>query len=127
MSTTPHIPGLVIPAAPAGTVLNLRSAPGAVHAPPRPTQHADQPVLFEVPDEPEPAAIPYANADPAPVSAALVGDGYGWLRAVLPVPAPIWCVAHRAPMHLTGTANLLFGCGRCDAEGLSTDQAGAAA
>lgn len=89
---------------------------GERHIPPRPRQDADQPALFDVEAPPEPPSLPYLVADPAPLTPSLTGDGYGWLAAVLPDPAAVWCTAHRGPMTLTGPARLVYGCGPCDAE-----------
>ncbi|SHN46443.1 hypothetical protein [Cryptosporangium aurantiacum] len=83
---------------------------------PRPVQHGEQGALLEPPVEPEPPSLPYRAADPAPLSAALVGDRYDWLAAVLPDPAPVWCTAHRAVMRRVGAARLLYACDRCTAE-----------
>jgi hypothetical protein len=85
---------------------------------PRPAPRDEQVALIAAPAEPEPPSLPYLAAGPGPLSAALRGDGYGWLGAVLPAPVPIRCEAHRAPMRLAGTVPLLWECPDCDAERL---------
>ncbi|TQS43739.1 hypothetical protein [Cryptosporangium phraense] len=105
----------------------IRLEAGELHMPPRPRQDADQPGLFDLTPPPEPPSLPYLAADSAPLAEALTGDGYAWLAAVLPEPAPVWCAAHRVPMVLTGAARLVYGCARCDAECLDVEHGGGSA
>lgn len=66
---------------------------------------ATTPALFDLPTTatgtPDvPDAVTYQPHPTGPVAGALAGDGYGWLAAVLPAPAPLVCDLHRTPMVL---------------------------
>jgi hypothetical protein len=74
-----------------------------------------QAALF--PANPAPAAavsgVPAARFDPAASDAALAGDGYGWLAALLPGPQPPACEACGQPMSLPAAAPVLWACPAC--------------
>lgn len=74
-----------------------------------------QAVLFTA--DPVPAApvsgIPAGQFDPAASDAALAGDGFGWLTALLPGPQPPVCEACGQPMSLPATAPVLWACPAC--------------
>jgi hypothetical protein len=109
---------------PVGGTTGDRPAPEVRRGPVRPAvhdaAHGAQEVLFAAPADPEPAALPYLHADPGPVAAALAGDGYRWLAAILPAPEPVRCDAHHVPMRLDTAVRLLWVCPRCDAETTGT-------
>jgi hypothetical protein len=52
-------------------------------------------------------------ADLAAVDTALAGDGYAWLKALLPAPQPPRCEACRTPMRLPAGAPVLWTCPAC--------------
>jgi hypothetical protein len=74
-----------------------------------------QDALFDA----EPAAQPPVTGvaagrfDPAAYDAALAGDGYGWLAALLPAPQPPPCEGCGLPMALPATAPALWACPAC--------------
>ncbi|GHG82744.1 hypothetical protein [Streptomyces griseocarneus] len=70
------------------------------------------------PEPDGPGAAPYTGSDTAAYSAALTGDGYGWLARLLPAPVPLTCPRCRYPMHLPPTVRLLWECLTCDASSL---------
>ena len=49
----------------------------------------------------------------AAVDAALAGDGYAWLKAMLRPPQPPQCETCRTPMRLPAGAPVLWTCPRC--------------
>lgn len=53
------------------------------------------------------------QADLAAVDAALAGDGYAWLKAMLPEPQPPQCEACGALMRLPASAPVLWACPVC--------------
>jgi hypothetical protein len=61
----------------------------------------------------EAASVPYIAADPAAASAALSGDGYGWLAAFLPPARALTCPLCGRPMSLAAVP-LLWECSPCD-------------
>ncbi|MEV0826395.1 hypothetical protein [Nonomuraea rubra] len=79
------------------------------------TTTSEHPPLFALGSDTAPSitGISYAAADPAVSDAALAGDGYDWLAAVLPVPRPPSCPACRHSMVLPSTAPVLWACLRC--------------
>jgi len=74
-----------------------------------------QAALFAV--EAEPAApicgVPAGRFDPAAYDAALTGDGYRWLAALLPAPQPPPCEGCGQPMTLPAAAPVLWACPSC--------------
>jgi hypothetical protein len=63
-----------------------------------------------------PAAVSGAHAnrpDPAASDAALAGDGFGWLAALLPAPAPPACESCGRAMALPAGAPVLWACPAC--------------
>lgn len=52
-------------------------------------------------------------ADLAAVDAALAGDGYAWLKALLPPSQPPKCEACGVPMRLPAGAPVLWACPAC--------------
>ncbi|MFD0330463.1 hypothetical protein ACFQZC_25410 [Streptacidiphilus monticola] len=75
----------------------------------------DQTQTFQLQEAPDqmPGALPYLAPDPAGYAPALDGDGFAWLRRVLPPPAPQGCPRCGQPMRLPAIA-LLWQCSRCD-------------
>jgi hypothetical protein len=59
------------------------------------------------------AGVPGETRDPAASDAALAGDGYGWLAALLPAPAAPPCEGCGTAMQLPATAPVLWACPRC--------------
>ncbi|AEH11006.1 hypothetical protein FsymDg_3729 [Candidatus Protofrankia datiscae] len=74
-----------------------RTAPTAAGSDPQLSLFDDDPTAYA---PPPPAALPYQAADPAAANAGLAGDGYGWLAAMLPAPAPLVCEVHGTVMAL---------------------------
>lgn len=63
-----------------------------------------------------PAVVSGARAgrpDPAASDAALAGDGFGWLAALLPAPASPACEGCGLPMTLPAGAPVLWACPAC--------------
>jgi len=54
-----------------------------------------------------------SRPDPAASDAALVGDGFGWLAALLPTPRPPVCERCGQPMVLPAGAPVLWTCPAC--------------
>ena len=74
-----------------------------------------QAALFTVKAAP---AVPVSGApagrfSPAASDAALAGDGYGWLAALLPAPQPPACGECGQPMSLPAAAPVLWACPAC--------------
>jgi hypothetical protein len=84
--------------------------------PPVTTVTAAEPAaLFDLalaPAEPV-SGVPAGRFDPAAYDAALAGDGYGWLTALLPGPQPPACEACGQPMSLPAAAPVLWACPAC--------------
>ncbi len=77
-------------------------------------RHADTGALFTADAPPAVASgIPYRPTDPAASDAALTGDGYAWLAALLPDPEPPACEACGAVMVLPAAAPVLWTCPTC--------------
>lgn len=75
----------------------------------------DQTSLFNTPDRSPAVAsgVTFRHTDPAAYDAALIGDGYGWLAALLPDPAPPACETCDAVMVLPASAPVLWTCPAC--------------
>lgn len=79
---------------------------------------ADSDGLFSA-GEVAPADLPVTGlrsrpaSDLAAVDAALAGDGYAWLEALLPPPQPPQCEACGALMQLPAGAPVLWACPVC--------------
>jgi len=82
------------------------------------TSTPEHPALFTLGSDTAPLISGLARiaADPAVSDAALAGDGYGWLAAVLPAPEPPSCPACRRPTVLPSAAPVLWTCPRCHPE-----------
>lgn len=71
--------------------------------------------LFDIP-APETAPVPGVAAgrfSPAASDAALAGDRFGWLAALLPAPVPPACETCGQPMRLPAPAPVLWACPAC--------------
>jgi hypothetical protein len=75
----------------------------------------EHPALFTLGSDTAPSisGVAHVAADPAVSDAALVGDGYDWVVAVLPAPRPPSCPACRCSMVLPPAAPVLWTCPRC--------------
>jgi hypothetical protein len=74
----------------------------------------DQIRLFTPDTSPTVASgITATRTDPATSDAALAGDGYGWLTALLPTPQPPDCEACGTAMALPASAPVLWTCPAC--------------
>lgn len=59
------------------------------------------------------SGVPGGRFDVAACDAALAGDGFGWLEALLPVPQPPVCESCGQPMRLPAAAPVLWACPAC--------------
>jgi ribosomal protein L37AE/L43A len=59
------------------------------------------------------SGVPAGRFGPAGYDAALTGDGYGWLAAMLPDPQPQACERCGRPMTLPAAAPVLWACPAC--------------
>ena len=59
------------------------------------------------------SGVPAGRFDPAAYDAALTGDGYGWLAALLAAPQPPACEGCGQPMSLPAAAPVLWACPAC--------------
>jgi hypothetical protein len=76
---------------------------------------AEPAALFNLDPAPaEPVSgVPAGRYDPAVYDAALTGDGYGWLAALLTGPQPPACGRCGQPMSLPAAAPVLWACPAC--------------
>jgi hypothetical protein len=72
---------------------------------------------------PEPVPVtglPGRQHDPAASDAALAGDGYGWLAAMLPAPGAPACAGCGQVMRLPAAAPVLWACPACHPQEAAT-------
>jgi hypothetical protein len=74
-----------------------------------------QDALFdaEPPAQAPVTGVPAGRFDPAAYSAALAGDGYGWLTGLLAAPQPPSCERCGQPMALPPHVPVLWACPAC--------------
>jgi hypothetical protein len=75
----------------------------------------EQPALFAADTAPAApvSGAPAGRFDPAACTAALTGDGYGWLTGLLPSPQAPPCEGCGRPMALPAAAPVLWACPAC--------------
>jgi hypothetical protein len=59
------------------------------------------------------SGVPATRRDPAASDAALAGDGYSWLAALLPAPQAPACDRCRTSMRLPAACPVLWACPAC--------------